>query len=399
MTMRALFVGDAALAKDVLATKADSFNVSNPPHFVHVLGQENIGLLQEPAHSTLRTALLPAFMPARLAAVQPRLEELAARRVDTWARTGSVVEWNKEVKLLTFQIMVEVIGGFNLGEDELRKLSDDFALISAGLAFPIPLELFGLTPFGKAMRARRRVEAMLKRACEAERAKPGGISLLADMVNAVDGNGTPLSERALADNFIGLFIAGHDTTAASLCVALFYLSQTPGALAALRAEQTAATKAHGAAITPAALDSMPYAEAVLREAWRMHPVVPVVGREAKTDVQLGEYAIKAGQRSFVALNTVTSGRAGAWKDASDADTFRPERWLPGAPGAAAATTAQMPFGAGKRACLGAGLAWAEAKTVLALVARKLKFAVDAKGAKWSSFPFPQVAMNAQCSPL
>jgi len=397
--MRALFVGDAALAKDVLATKADSFNVSNPPHFIHVLGKENIGLLQEPAHSTLRAALLPAFQPARLAAVQPRLEAVAAARVEAWARAGTVPAWHKEVKLLTFQIMVEVIGGFNLSEPELRSLADDFALISAGLSFPIPLGLFGLTPFGKAMRARRRVEAMLKRACEAERAKPGGTSLLADMVNALDGNGKPLSEGALADNFIGLFIAGHDTTAASLSVALFYLSQTPGAPAALRAEQAAVTQVQGGAITPAALESMPYAEAVLREAWRMHPVVPVVGREAKEDVTLGDFSVKAGQRSFIALNTVTSGRAGAWKDARDADAFRPERWLPGAPGAAAAVAAQMPFGAGKRACLGSGLAWSEAKTVLALVARKLQFSVEAGAAKWSSFPFPQVAMDARCAPL
>lgn len=295
--------------------------------------------------------------------------------------------------------MVEVIGGFNLPEMELRALSDDFALISAGLSLPIPLELFGLTPFGKAMRARRRVEALLKRACDAERAKPGGASLLADMVSAVDGAGAPLSERALADNFIGLFIAGHDTTAASLSVALFYLSQMPSALGALRAEQAAAAERHRAALTAAALEDMPYAEAVLREAWRMHPVVPVVGREAKVDVQLGDFAVKAGQRSFVALNTVTSGRAGAWKEASDADAFRPERWLPGAPGASAAAAAQMPFGAGKRACLGAGLAWAEAKTVLALVARMLSFSVDAKAAKWSSFPFPQVAMDATCAAL
>jgi cytochrome P450 len=399
MTMRALFVGDAALAREVLVSQADAFEVSNPPHFKYVLGEQNIGLLQEPAHSTLRAALMPAFLPARLAASQPRLEQVVKSRISEWARAGKVLRWDSELRLLTFQVMVEVIGGFNLDDAALRALADDFAAISAGLAFPVPLALFGLTPFGKAMNARRRVEALLRRTCEDARAQPNAnASLLADMLSALDGEGQPLSEKALADNFIGLFIAGHDTTASSLSVALFYLSQTPAALAALRQEQAEVVSRHGDAVSPTALEAMPYAEAVLREAWRLHPVVPVVGRQATRDVTLGDFLVKDGQRTFVAINTVTSGRAGAWKDAADADAFYPERWLAGSPGGAAAAAAQMPFGAGKRACLGAGLAWAEAKTVLALVARRLCFSVDAESARWSSFPFPQVAMDMTCTP-
>lgn len=47
---------------------------------------------------------------------------------------------------------------------------------------------------------------------------------------------------------------------------------------------------------------MPFCEAVLREVWRLHPIVPVVGRKAKRDTQLGGCTIKAGRNAFVALN-------------------------------------------------------------------------------------------------
>ena len=90
----------------------------------------------------------------------------------------------------------------------------------------------------------------------------------------------------------GLLVAGHDTTASTLGLALFHLAQQPAAMAALRREQAAVRAAHGAALTPAALRAMPYAEAVLRETWRLHPVVPVVGRKTKEDVVLGEYQVR-----------------------------------------------------------------------------------------------------------
>jgi cytochrome P450 len=419
MTMRALFVGDASLARAVLATQADAFAVSNPPHFKHILGPTNLGLLDEPAHGQLRALLAPAFTSEAVDALLPRVAALCHRAVDAWAAAGEVAAWQRAIKLLTLEIMADVVGGFQLSPEALGRLSDDFEAIVRGMAFPIPVRLFGLTPFGRGMKARRRVEALLRAQCDAYRAaaaaQPGAAtttaapsSLLQRMLAACDpATGAALTEQQLNDNFIGLLIAGHDTTASSLGVALLYLAQTPDALAALRAEQAAVVRAHGAAITPAALAAMPLTEGVLREAWRLHPVVPVVGRAATRDVTIGDYAVRAGQRTFVALNTVTRGAATWASVAAAADStsmpplteFAPQRWLPGAPGAAAAAAAQLPFGAGKRACLGAALAWAEGKTLLALVARRLSFQVDPATVTWTAFPFPVVAMDARCAPL
>lgn len=61
------------------------------------------------------------------------------------------------------QVMASVIGGFTLSEQELLTLANDLAAITGGMAFPIPLELFGLTPYGRGMQARRRVERIISR--------------------------------------------------------------------------------------------------------------------------------------------------------------------------------------------------------------------------------------------
>ena len=75
--------------------------------------------------------------------------------------------------------------------------------------------------------------------------------------------------------------------------------------------------------------------------------------------------------------------------------FAPERWL--TTEGAAAAAASLPFGAGKRSCLGASLAMAEAVTVLVVAARMLAWAVPAGSEKWSDFPFPVVKMDATCA--
>lgn len=62
--------------------------------------------------------------------------------------------------------MADVIGGFTLSRQDLLTLADDLAAITGGMAFPIPLELFGLTPYGRGMQARRRVEQMIMRQLE-----------------------------------------------------------------------------------------------------------------------------------------------------------------------------------------------------------------------------------------
>ena len=58
------------------------------------------------------------------------------------------------------QVMADVIGGFTLSQQELLTLANDLGAITSGMAFPVPLELFGLTPYGRGMQARRRVERM-----------------------------------------------------------------------------------------------------------------------------------------------------------------------------------------------------------------------------------------------
>lgn len=119
-------------------------------------------------------------------------------------------------------------------------------------------------------------------------------------------------------------IAGSDTTAVSLASVVHNLTTNPRVLSKLREE----IKEHGLwdkRITFKASQEMPYLQAVIKEALRMHPatglplwrVVPVSG------VQLGEHWLPHGTN--IGVNSwVAHYNKSVFGD--DAHVFRPERW-------------------------------------------------------------------------
>lgn len=127
---------------------------------------------------------------------------------------------------------------------------------------------------------------------------------------------------------ISNIVAGSDTTAISLSAVLYYLLITPRSLETLRKEIEGFEADGRLSAQPKFKDTqqMPYLQAVIKEALRMHPatglplerVVPQNGTEIA-----GRY-FPAG--TIVGINSWVEHRSKAIYG-NDADQFRPERWL------------------------------------------------------------------------
>jgi cytochrome P450 len=132
-------------------------------------------------------------------------------------------------------------------------MSSMFAKVTAALGFPIPIEL-PFTPYGQGMAARREIVKRLTKEIAKYRtaaaavvavaggqqgaavaAEAGGQqgaapaarrpALVERWLSARDESGQGLTEDQLADNLIGLLVAGHDTTSSTLSIVLYYLSK------------------------------------------------------------------------------------------------------------------------------------------------------------------------------
>jgi cytochrome P450 len=95
---------------------------------------------------------------------------------------------------------------------------------------------------------------------------------------------------------------------------------------------------------------------------RTRPVVPMIVRIVKRPWRLGSFVVPAGTPVAISIVAVHH-REDLYPEPH---AFRPERFVKSKPG----TYTWIPFGGGVRRCLGASLAMAEQKVVLAAIARR-----------------------------
>jgi cytochrome P450 len=142
-----------------------------------------------------------------------------------------------------------------------------------------------------------------------------------------------------------LLVAGHETTASSLAFGMSMLARHPRVVDELRAEDD------------------DYLAAAIQEILRARPVLPnAAPRLVKAPVEIGGWRYQRG----VCLLANTYLVHHDPRIYAEPYSFRPERFLEQPPG----TYTWIPFGGGRRRCLGASFALLEMKTVLREVLRR-----------------------------
>jgi cytochrome P450 len=194
---------------------------------------------------------------------------------------------------------------------------------------------------------RERVDELLY-AMIAERRSAGaadGDDVLAMLLAARHEDGSEMSAKELRDELMTLLVAGHETTASSLAFAFSLLARNPGVVNELRA------------------DDDDYLLATIHEVLRARPVLPnAAPRLVKQPVEIGGWSYERGV-CLVANSYLVHHDPEIYPDPY---SFRPERFLGDGPG----TYTWIPFGGGRRRCLGASFAILEMKTVLREVVRR-----------------------------
>ncbi|WP_406375377.1 cytochrome P450 [Streptomyces virginiae] len=193
------------------------------------------------------------------------------------------------------------------------------------------------------------------------------LTLLAAAKSSDDGE---FDASELRDQVLIFLLAGHETTATSLCFALHLLSLHPEQQDRARAE---VSRVLGDRTPEAAdLERLPYLTQVLKEAMRLYPAAPVIGRKAVAATRIGEHTIPAGADVILAP-WVTHRHPAYWPDP---DRFDPERLTPEAE-AGRPRYAWFPFGGGPRACIGQHFSMLESVIALAMILRAYEFeAID-----------------------
>ena len=182
--------------------------------------------------------------------------------------------------------------------------------------------------------------------------------------------GAALSDVELLDEVKTLMLAGHETTSLALTWACYLLAKNPAVKKKLQSEIDGVLR--GRACTVSDVMSLSYTRAVMLEAMRLYPPVPVVSRQAISDDEFEGRKIPAGSIVQIAPY-VTHRDPEFWEDP---EAFVPERFQEGHPKSVRISDERpvyFPFVFGPRACVGEHFAMTEAIVLLSHFAGRFDF--------------------------
>ncbi|KAF8039889.1 hypothetical protein BT93_B2185 [Corymbia citriodora subsp. variegata] len=166
---------------------------------------------------------------------------------------------------------------------------------------------------------------------------------------------------------LDIFTAGTDTSATSIEWALAELINNPTVLKKAREEISSVVGDHRL-VNESDVKSMPYIQAIIKEALRLHPPIPMVARKSVQECRIGGYTIPEDTLLFVNIWAIARDPK-VWANPLQ---FSPERFLEPANGNLTGNIdvkgqhfELLPFGSGRRGCPGISLAMLELPTVLA----------------------------------
>jgi cytochrome P450 len=318
-----------------------------------VVGANSVILLDEGAHMAQRKLMLPAFHGERMERLAGLLEEVTAEEVAALPR-DTPVALHPRMQDLTLKVILRAVFGLEPGVrfDTLRARLQEMLVFGdrpISLMPPKPESLLARTaervgPFARFVKMQAEVDEILF-ALIAERRAEGAErdDVLSMLLEARHEDGSPMSEQEIRDELLTLLVAGHETTASSLAWTFTQLVHERQVLERLVEEIDAGEEA--------------YVTATIQETLRARPVLPnVAPRLVSKPVEIGGWDYPVGC-SLVANGYLIHHDPDIYPDPY---AFRPERFLDQSPG----TYTWIPFGGGRRRCLGASFAMLEMRVVL-----------------------------------
>ena len=318
-----------------------------------VIGKNSVILLDERPHLTQRKLMLPAFHGEKMERLAGVMTEVAEREVESWPR-DEPVRLHPRLQSLTMRVILRAVFGLDEGEryERLQVLLTQILAIGSGPAGLIPFmqaNLGRLTPWARFLRLREEADGLIYELIEERRENDPAErdDVLSMLLEARHDDGSPMSPQELRDELMTLLVAGHETTASELAWAFVRLAREPRVLARLVGEIDGD-------------DGDAYLTATVQETLRRRPVLPnAAPRLVKEPVEIGGWTYPPGV-CLIAHAYLIQHDPEIYEAPYE---FRPERFLDQAPG----TYTWIPFGGGRRRCLGASFAMLEMKLVLRAV--------------------------------
>lgn len=326
-----------------------------------------------------RRLVQPMFSRRHVDEFGPAMVDATTRMLDVWAKqpAGSTVDVAAEMNALTLDVVgralfsSDLTGAAAAVAPALATALESFEKVVRSPLFLL-VQNYERWPTPNRLRARG-AEKVLRDVVDGmitdRRRNPehDGQQDLLDMLLAArdQDTGEAMPEQQVRDELMTFMLAGHETTSNALSWTLMLLSQHPDARERLESEVDEVLSGRGATAEDAS--KLEWTSAVIDESMRLYPPAWMFEREALGADELDGVEVPPGSVVATPPYLIHRNRE-YWPNP---EGFQPERFLPGAANGRH-RLAYLPFGAGRRICVGSGFAKLEAVLLLASIVQRYR---------------------------
>src|SRR6202167_2373042 len=341
-----VLINTPELVPEVLIERADDFQkgpvlktFSRP-----LLGD---GLLNSEGeqHRERRKLVAPAFAHQRVSEYAAVMREQASAAQADW-QDGERINVAQSMMRLTLGIVGRTLFDVDL-LDRADTLGGDITTLQTWVVrqmrvpFRIPLVR---TPVAALVRLNETIYRLIHDRRASGLDKGDLLSML--LLSQDEETGLHLTDEQVRDEAMTLFVAGHETTAQAMAWSWYLLAKHPAHFERLRNE------------------GMPWALQVMKESMRLFAAAVVMARSALRDTSIGGFQVRKDEIVLMAPWLLHRDP----RLFEDPLRFDPDRFLPERE-AVLPRFAYMPFGGGKRICIGNQFALMEGQIILSTIAR------------------------------
>ncbi|KAJ8650060.1 hypothetical protein MRB53_003083 [Persea americana] len=370
-----IVLGSSSAAKEVFRDHGITFANRDPPVVALAASHGGKDLMWAPyglqwrmlrkvcAHQLMSNNSLEACLPLRRREVRKMVANI-------YAKTGEIINIGEQVYATIFNVIASMLWGNTVKGEEFTCTSVDFRHVLEEMAeiygkpdvsdlFPI-LARFDIQGLAQRM---KRLVLWVDRILDAiidQRQREGSnkeskdfLQFLLQIVEQGDPK-TPLTTTHIKALFMDLILAGTDTTWTTSEWAMAEMMHHPAVMRKAQEELEQVVGMNNT-VEESHLPKLKYLDAVVKEVLRLHPVTPLMlPRSPSQSCTIGGYMVPKGTRIFINVWAVQRD-PDSWENPLE---FRPERFLEetGKHDYKGNDYRYIPFGSGRRLCVGLPIA-------------------------------------------
>ena len=379
-------------ARHVLVTNQDNYVKGIEYELLRIVLGEGLLTSEGEEWRRQRRLVQPLFAKRHIAEFAGFMTEATRDSLETGPlsglRGGDRLDLSQAMMELTLDVVGRALFGADLSGETARRVGpamNDVLTLGSRMVRRLPTFLLASLPGFDLQRAialnpesirfrsavselRSIIDRLL---IERESGDDPGDDLFGLMLSSRDPEtGEPMDRGLIADELMTFMLAGHETTSNALSWTFRWLSLNPEARERMTAEVDVVLGGEIPAFEDA--DRLPWTRAVVEESMRLTPPVWMVGRKAIEEDEVLGHRIPAGAGAMVLIRMIHRDPE-VWENP---EGFDPRRFL-AENRATLPRAAYMPFGAGRRICVGSTFALVEATLLLAMISQRYEFDLPA----------------------